>query len=84
MLLIGVARDGQRRWARPSTNPAMDEQEGTLAGDNTLLVLFGDEPRLERWLDRFAALAASVADAIPLSVTPAFAEQRRIPTEAPR
>ena len=29
----------------------LHEQEGTLAGDNTLLVLFADEPRLERWLD---------------------------------
>lgn len=29
------------------------EQEGTLAGDNTLLVLFADEARLERWLERF-------------------------------
>jgi transcriptional regulator of arginine metabolism len=36
------------------------EQEGTLAGDNTLLVLFADEPRLERWLEQFRAL--SVAD----------------------
>lgn len=34
----------------------LDEQEGTLAGDNTLLVLFGDEARLERWLARFRAL----------------------------
>ncbi len=34
------------------------EQEGTLAGDNTLLVLFADESRLERWLDRFERLAA--------------------------
>ncbi len=33
------------------------EQEGTLAGDNTLLVLFANEIRLERWLDRFRALA---------------------------
>jgi len=33
------------------------EQEGTLAGDNTLLVLFADEARLERWLDRFERLA---------------------------
>jgi transcriptional regulator of arginine metabolism len=31
----------------------LQEQEGTLAGDNTLLVLFADEPRLERWLERF-------------------------------
>lgn len=34
----------------------LDEQEGTLAGDNTLLVLFADEPRLERWLRRFRAI----------------------------
>ena len=34
----------------------LHEQEGTLAGDNTLLVLFADEARLERWLDRFQAI----------------------------
>jgi transcriptional regulator of arginine metabolism len=34
----------------------LDEQEGTLAGDNTLLVLFADATRLERWLERFTAL----------------------------
>jgi transcriptional regulator of arginine metabolism len=28
-------------------------QEGTLAGDNTLLVLFADEPRLLAWRDQF-------------------------------
>jgi transcriptional regulator of arginine metabolism len=37
----------------------IQEQEGTLAGDNTLLVLFADEERLERWLDRFQAVAAA-------------------------
>jgi len=36
------------------------EQEGTLAGDNTLLVLFADEARLERWRDRFQAVQASI------------------------
>ena len=36
------------------------EQEGTLAGDNTILVLFADERRLERWLERFEALRAAV------------------------
>jgi transcriptional regulator of arginine metabolism len=41
------------------------EQEGTLAGDNTLLVLFADERRLERWLDRFSAIATAVAPATP-------------------
>ena len=37
-----------------------DEQEGTLAGDNTILVLFADESRLARWLERFEALRATV------------------------
>jgi transcriptional regulator of arginine metabolism len=37
---------------------SLHEQEGTLAGDNTLLVLFADESRLERWLGRFEAIAA--------------------------
>jgi transcriptional regulator of arginine metabolism len=37
---------------------SLREQEGTLAGDNTLLVLFADESRLERWLDRFGAIQA--------------------------
>ncbi|HET7727071.1 MAG TPA: hypothetical protein VFK54_07070 [Candidatus Limnocylindrales bacterium] len=35
---------------------SLQEQEGTLAGDDTLLVLFADEPRLERWLGRFQAI----------------------------
>ena len=35
----------------------LHEQEGTLAGDNTLLVLFADDARLERWLLRFQGLA---------------------------
>lgn len=39
----------------------LHEQEGTLAGDNTLLVLFADESRLERWLERFRALQDSLA-----------------------
>ena len=34
------------------------EQEGTLAGDNTLLVLFADAPRLERWRERFQSIQA--------------------------
>jgi transcriptional regulator of arginine metabolism len=34
----------------------LTDQEGTLAGDNTLLVLFADVARLERWLARFQAL----------------------------
>jgi transcriptional regulator of arginine metabolism len=38
------------------------EQEGTLAGDNTLLVLFADEARLERWLARFTAIQRSIPE----------------------
>lgn len=37
----------------------LQEQEGTLAGDNTLLVLFADERRLERWLERFDEIRAA-------------------------
>jgi transcriptional regulator of arginine metabolism len=37
----------------------LQEQEGTLAGDNTLLVLFADEERLERWLERFQAIGTA-------------------------
>jgi len=39
----------------------LTEQEGTLAGDNTLLVLFADESRLERWRERFEAIRAEAA-----------------------
>ncbi len=37
---------------------SLREQEGTLAGDNTLLVLFADESRLGRWLERFQSIQA--------------------------
>jgi transcriptional regulator of arginine metabolism len=48
----------------------LQEQEGTLAGDNTLLVLFADEPRLERWLERFRAIQQA-PDAFPAPTTEA-------------
>ena len=38
---------------------SLTEQEGTLAGDNTLLVLFADEARLEAWRDRFDDIRSS-------------------------
>lgn len=49
---------------------SLREQEGTLAGDNTLLVLFADESRLERWLDRFRAIAMRAATDTPLNRSP--------------
>jgi transcriptional regulator of arginine metabolism len=36
------------------------DQVGTLAGDNTVLVLFADEPALERWRTRLVDLQAAV------------------------
>jgi transcriptional regulator of arginine metabolism len=39
---------------------SLGEQVGTLAGDNTVLVLFGDEPTLERWRGRLLELQAAV------------------------
>jgi len=50
----------------------LQEQEGTLAGDNTLLVLFRDEARLERWLNRFRAIqkAAGTLPAAPFDRPP--------------
>ncbi len=53
--------------AQAIDDSGFDEPVGTLAGDNTLLVLFADEPTLERWRGRLAAIlsggAASLSDA---------------------
>jgi transcriptional regulator of arginine metabolism len=46
----------------------LDGFVGTVAGDNTLIVLFPDEPVLTRWLDRFEGLQAS---ALPAAATEA-------------
>ena len=46
---------------------SLSEQEGTLAGDNTLLVLFADTRRLVRWRDRFRAIQALSASSRPSS-----------------
>ena len=36
----------------------LTEQVGTVAGDNTIIVLFPDDAALVRWLDRFNAIQA--------------------------
>jgi transcriptional regulator of arginine metabolism len=41
---------------------SLTEQEGTLAGDNTLLVLFADEERLLAWRDRFEQIQSAAVD----------------------
>jgi transcriptional regulator of arginine metabolism len=43
----------------------LTDQAGTVAGDNTLIVLFPDEPALLRWLDRFLAIQAPAEPAVP-------------------
>jgi transcriptional regulator of arginine metabolism len=40
---------------------SLQDQEGTVAGDNTTLVLFADQPRLERWLERFEEIRSQPA-----------------------
>jgi transcriptional regulator of arginine metabolism len=54
---------------------SLADQVGTVAGDNTLIVLFSDEPKLERWLARFRALQA-----LP---TVGFSAARRSPAQSP-
>ena len=44
--------------AQAIDDSSLSDQEGTLAGDNTVLVLFADETRLERWLERFRTIEA--------------------------
>jgi transcriptional regulator of arginine metabolism len=41
---------------------SLTEQEGTLAGDNTLLVLFADEARLLAWRGRFDQIRSSALE----------------------
>ena len=43
---------------------SLTEQEGTLAGDNTLLVLFADEARLVAWRDRFQRILDSTLEGL--------------------
>jgi transcriptional regulator of arginine metabolism len=45
----------------------LDGFVGTVAGDNTLIVLFPDEPALDRWLVRFETLQAPAEPAIALT-----------------
>ena len=42
---------------------SLTEQEGTLAGDNTLLVLFADAARLLRWRERFDEIRSTALEA---------------------
>jgi transcriptional regulator of arginine metabolism len=49
--------------AQAIDDSSLTEQEGTLAGDNTLLVLFADEARLLAWRDRFDRIRSTALEA---------------------
>jgi len=66
LTLVLVGRPGAASAiAQAIDESSLDDQVGTLAGDNTLLVLFADEPALERWRARFGAIAARAAAGAP-------------------
>jgi transcriptional regulator of arginine metabolism len=54
---------------------SLTDQVGTLAGDNTLLVLFENEAALQRWLVRFQTFqpagASTLPAALPFTITEA-------------
>jgi transcriptional regulator of arginine metabolism len=55
-LILRVPPGSAQAVALAIDQSSLREQEGTLAGDDTILVLFADETRLERWLGRFRAV----------------------------
>jgi transcriptional regulator of arginine metabolism len=64
LILVLVSTPGTASMlAQAIDDSSLQEQEGTLAGDNTLLVLFRDDERLERWLARFRAIQGLPFDA---------------------
>ena len=66
LTLVLVSRPGAASAiAQAIDESRLEDQVGTLAGDNTLLVLFADEPALERWRARFTTLAAQAAAGLP-------------------
>ncbi len=60
LILLLIAGPGSApAIAEAIDRSSLTEQEGTLAGDNTVLVLFADEERLERWQARLRELQES-------------------------
>jgi transcriptional regulator of arginine metabolism len=68
LILLVTGSPGTASVIAQAIDETMSEQEGTLAGDNTLLVLFADEARLERWLERFEELRSEPARPAALEV----------------
>jgi len=68
LILLVTGSPGTASVIAQAIDETMSEQEGTLAGDNTLLVLFADEVRLERWLERFEEIRSEPARPAALEV----------------
>ncbi|TMD27487.1 MAG: arginine repressor [Chloroflexi bacterium] len=61
---------------------SLSDQEGTLAGDNTLIVLFADEARLDRWLAVFRSLQEQASvdlAALPAALPSPLASSLEVP-----
>ena len=56
ILLVKSTPGTAQILAEAIDNSSLNEQEGTLAGDNTVLVLFADEEHMERWRARLDEL----------------------------
>lgn len=62
LILLLVSTPGSASAiAEAIDHSSLTEQEGTLAGDNTVLVLFRDEARLERWQARLREIQEAPA-----------------------
>jgi len=62
ILLVTASPGTASVIAQAIDESSLTEQEGTLAGDNTVLVLFADEARLLAWRDRFDAIRSSALE----------------------
>ena len=65
ILVLSGSPGSANAVAQAIDESSLVDQEGTVAGDNTLIVLFSNEARLGRWLARFRALEALPATAGP-------------------
>jgi transcriptional regulator of arginine metabolism len=60
LILLLISAPGSAQVISEAIDRSGLEQAGTLAGENTVLVLFEDEAGLERWRERWERLQAQV------------------------
>jgi transcriptional regulator of arginine metabolism len=67
LILVLTGTPGTASVVAQAIDESSLEQVGTLAGDNTVLVLFADDAQLRRWQERFATISTSptLAEAYP-------------------